>query len=190
MGNWFGSPKQWLQKLFLSRMISYREVRILVLGLDGAGKSTVLYRMQRGVPVYPCTTIGFNVETVRFKNLFFTMWDVGGQERIRPLWRCYFRNTNAVIFVVDSNDKQRLFGSEFSAAEELEKLLKEPELAAVPVLILANKRDYANVPSVQAIAEVLKLHKIADRKWNIIGTNAVSGAGLEVAFDWLAASIL
>ena len=51
---------------------------------------------------------GFNVETVEYKNICFTVWDVGGQDKIRPLWRHYFQNTQGLIFVVDSNDRERI----------------------------------------------------------------------------------
>ena len=79
--------------------------------------------------------VGFNVETVNYKNLKFQVWDLGGQTGLRPYWRCYYQDTNAVIFVVDSADKERL---EYSK-QELEIMLQEEELKGVPVLVLANK---------------------------------------------------
>ena len=79
--------------------------------------------------------VGFNVETVTHKNLKFQVWDLGGQSGLRPYWRCYYQDTNAVIFVVDSSDRERL---KFSR-EELEIMLGEEELKGVPVLVLANK---------------------------------------------------
>ena len=80
---------------------------MLMVGLDAAGKTTILYKMKLGEIVTTIPTIGFNVETVEYKNIKFTMWDVGGQDKLRPLWRHYFQNTNGVIFVVDSNDRDR-----------------------------------------------------------------------------------
>merc|ERR1712224_139283 len=79
----------------MSRLFSKQEMRILMVGLDAAGKTTIL-------------TIGFNVETVEYKNISFTVWDVGDQDKIRPLWRHYFQNTQGLIFVVDSNDRDRI----------------------------------------------------------------------------------
>ncbi|KAG7170430.1 ADP-ribosylation factor 1-like 2, partial [Homarus americanus] len=106
--------------LILSRILalvqSKKPCRILMVGLDGAGKTTVLYKLKLGEVVTTIPTIGFNVETVEYKNVSFTVWDVGGQERIRPLWRHYFQNTSAIIYVVDSNDPDRLAESR----EELE----------------------------------------------------------------------
>lgn len=92
----------------LGSMLLNRNVRILMLGLDGAGKTTVLYRLKLNKYITTAPTIGFNAETLKYRNLEMTVWDVGGQEKIRPLWRHYCRDTQALIFVVDSNDKDRL----------------------------------------------------------------------------------
>ncbi|KAJ9069728.1 Arf GTPase arl1 [Entomophthora muscae] len=92
----------------LSRLWGDKEARILILGLDGAGKTTMLYRMQLGEVVSTIPTIGFNVESVTYKNVKFQVWDLGGQTSIRPYWRCYYANTDAVIYVVDSCDRDRI----------------------------------------------------------------------------------
>jgi ADP-ribosylation factor protein 1 len=84
------------------------EKRILMLGLDAAGKTTVLYRLNLGEAIQTVPTIGFNVERVQYKNIEFTMWDVGGQERIRSLWKHYYTGTEGLIFEVDSNDRARV----------------------------------------------------------------------------------
>jgi len=86
------------QKLFGSK-----EVRILILGLDNAGKTTILYKLQNesDEDIQTIPTIGFNVETLSYKNIKFQVWDLGGQTSIRPYWRCYYPNTDAIIFVVD-----------------------------------------------------------------------------------------
>ncbi|KAH8961725.1 hypothetical protein BDL97_05G064100 [Sphagnum fallax] len=96
-----------ISKLFAS-LFGDREARILVLGLDNAGKTTILYRLQVGEVVSTIPTIGFNVETVQHNNIKFQVWDLGGQTSIRPYWRCYFPNTQAVIYVVDSSDIERM----------------------------------------------------------------------------------
>lgn len=80
---------------------------------------------------------GFNVETVEYKNISFTVWDVGGQDKIRPLWRHYFQNTQGIIFVVDSNDRERVS----EAREELQRMLNEDELRDALLLVFANKQD-------------------------------------------------
>merc|ERR1719382_835229 len=86
--------------------------RVLMLGLDAAGKTTIVYKMQLGEVVHTIPTIGFNVETIQYKKVNFTLWDVGGQTKIRPLWRHYYLNTDALIWVVDSSDTERLAESE------------------------------------------------------------------------------
>ena len=94
-------------KLF-GKLFGKKDVRILMVGLDAAGKTTILYKLKLGEIVTTIPTIGFNVETVEYKNISFTVWDVGGQDKIRPLWRHYYQNTQGVIFVVDSNDRDRV----------------------------------------------------------------------------------
>ena len=93
---------------FWDRMVGTKEMRILMVGLDAAGKTTILYKMKLGEVVNTIPTIGFNVETVDYKNISFNVWDVGGQDKIRLLWRHYYQNTQGLIFVVDSNDRDRI----------------------------------------------------------------------------------
>jgi ADP-ribosylation factor protein 1 len=81
-----------------------------LLGLDAAGKTTILYKLKLNENVVTIPTIGFNVETIEFQNLSITVWDVGGQGVIRPLWRHYFDNNDGIIFVVDSSDITRFNG--------------------------------------------------------------------------------
>ena len=102
-------------------------MRVLILGLDNAGKTTILYKLQMGEVVTTVPTIGFNVETVTYKNLRFQVWDLGGQTSIRPYWRCYYQNTNAVIYVVDSADPDRMSISK----QELMAMLEEEEVRAM-----------------------------------------------------------
>ena len=96
----------------LTRLFGKKQMRILMVGLDAAGKTTILYKLKLGEIVTTIPTIGFNVETVEYKNICFTVWDVGGQDKIRPLWRHYFQNTQGLIFVVDSNDRDRITEAE------------------------------------------------------------------------------
>jgi len=123
-------------KLF-DKLWGKKEMRILMVGLDAAGKTTILYKLKLGEIVTTIPTIGFNVETVEYKNIQFTVWDVGGQDKIRPLWRHYFQNTQGIIFVVDSNDRDRVV----EAREELQRMLNEDELRDAILLVFANKQD-------------------------------------------------
>ncbi|XP_014677967.1 PREDICTED: ADP-ribosylation factor 4 [Priapulus caudatus] len=164
-----------------SRLFGKKQMRILMVGLDAAGKTTILYRLKLGEIVTTIPTIGFNVETVEYKNISFTVWDVGGQDKIRPLWRHYFQNTQGLIFVVDSNDKER--GGE--AREELHKMLQEDELKDAILLVFANKQDLPNAMSAAELTEKLELTSIRGRKWYIQNTCATQGQGLYEGLEWL-----
>ena len=103
-----------------SRLFGRREVRMLILGLDNAGKTTILHRLHSGEVVQTVPTIGFEVETVVIKNVQIQVWDLGGQNSIRPYWRCYAPNTSGLVYVVDSSDQERLE----EAGRELSVLLQ------------------------------------------------------------------
>eukprot|EP00803_Ostreobium_quekettii_P011219 evm.model.scf_1791.4 EVM.evm.TU.scf_1791.4 scf_1791:24638-26871(+) len=170
--------------VWVSRMMSLfgdREARILVLGLDNAGKTTILYRLQLGEVVSTIPTIGFNVETVTYKNIKFQVWDLGGQTSIRPYWRCYYPNTQAIIYVVDSCDVDRISLSR----EEFHAILEEEELKDAMILVYANKQDLPGALDDAAVAEGLGLHQIKNRDWSIFKTSAIKGVGLFEGLDWL-----
>ncbi|KAM7002207.1 ADP-ribosylation factor 4-like [Tautogolabrus adspersus] len=164
-----------------NRLFGKRQMRILMVGLDAAGKTTILYKLKLGEIVTTIPTIGFNVETVEYKNISFTVWDVGGQDKIRPLWRHYFQNTQGLIFVVDSNDKERAR----EAADELSKMLSEDELKDAALLVFANKQDLPNALSVNEITEKLGLSSLRNRTWQVQATCATQGNGLYEGLDWL-----
>ncbi|KAG6398792.1 hypothetical protein SASPL_140262 [Salvia splendens] len=149
-------------KLF-SRLFAKKEMRILMVGLDAAGKTTILYKLKLGEIVTTIPTIGFNVETVEYKNISFTVWDVGGQDKIRPLWRHYFQNTQGLIFVVDSNDRDRVV----EARDELHRMLNEDELRDAVLLVFANKQDLPNAMNAAEITDKLGLHSLRQRHWYI-----------------------
>merc|ERR1712107_353149 len=162
-----------------------REMRILMVGLDAAGKTTILYKLKLGEIVTTIPTIGFNVETVEYKKINFTVWDVGGQDKIRPLWRHYYQNTQGLIFVVDSNDKDRIVETN----EELQKMLREDELRDATLLVFANKQDLPNAMSVSEITDKLGLHSLGSRKWYIQATCATTGDGLYEGLAWLSTAL-
>ncbi|KAL8453178.1 hypothetical protein Emed_001048 [Eimeria media] len=220
-------------------------MRILMVGLDAAGKTTILYKLKLGEVVTTIPTIAggsplpsgqpaqlpgkdagalrahswlpgsltqvhsiaspslvlficysidappwvglrrFNVETVEFKNISFTVWDVGGQDKIRPLWRHYFSNTHGIIFVVDSNDRERIV----DAKEELHRMLGEDELRDAVLLVFANKQDLPNAMSVPEITDKLMLYSIRHRHWYIQSACATAGDGLFEGLDWLSTTL-
>ena len=144
----------------LNKLFAKRQMRILMVGLDAAGKTTILYKLKLGEIVTTIPTIGFNVETVEYRNISFTVWDVGGQDKIRPLWRHYYQNTQGLIYVVDSSDAERVS----EAQEELHKMLQEDELRDAIVLVFANKQDLPNALSVTELTSKLGLNQLR-RKW-------------------------
>jgi ADP-ribosylation factor protein 1 len=169
----------------LQKLVGTRDCRILMVGLDAAGKTTILYKLKLGEIVTTIPTIGFNVETVEYKNISFTVWDVGGQDKIRPLWRHYYQNTQGLIFVVDSNDRDRIK----EAKEELNKMLSEDELRDAVLLVFANKQDLPNALSVNQLESELGLNTHRSRKSRIQATCATTGDGLYEGLDWLSENV-
>lgn len=169
----------------LARLFGPREMRILILGLDNAGKTTILYRLQLDEVVETIPTIGFNVETVQYKNIRFQVWDLGGQTSIRPFWRCYYPNTNAIIFVVDSSDKERIT----DAKHELHLMLEEEELKGVVLLVFANKQDLPGSLGISEVSEALGLTVIRNRQWTVIQSSALKGVGITEGLDWLVTAL-
>uniref|UniRef100_A0AC35TTG1 ADP-ribosylation factor-like protein 1 n=1 Tax=Rhabditophanes sp. KR3021 TaxID=114890 RepID=A0AC35TTG1_9BILA len=167
---------------YFRSLFGSRELRILILGLDGAGKTTILYRLQVGEVVTTIPTIGFNVEQVTYNNLKFQVWDLGGQTSIRPYWRCYYSNTDAIIYVVDSSDKDRVGISK----QELLSMLEEEELKNAVLMVLANKCDIAGALTEVDVFNALGLANIKNRTLQIFKTSASNGTGLNDAMEWLA----
>lgn len=164
-----------------TRLFGKKQMRILMVGLDAAGKTTILYKLKLGEIITTIPTIGFNVETVEYKNIAFTVWDVGGQDKIRPLWRHYFQNTQGLIFVVDSNDRERVAEAE----RELHNMLQEDDLRDAVLLVFANKQDLPNAMNVSDLTDKLGLNQLKQRKWYIQSTCATQGNGLYEGLDWL-----
>merc|ERR1739845_40093 len=169
--------------LFMSkiweRIVSNQEMRILMVGLDAAGKTTILYKLKLGEVVTTIPTVGFNVETVEYKNINFTEWDVGGQDKIRKLWRYYYQNTQGLIFVIDSNDRDRIE----DAREELMKMLQEDEMRDAVLLVFANKQDLPDSMTAAEVTEKLGLHNLRQRQWFIQSACATTGDGLYEGLD-------
>ncbi|RZF32923.1 hypothetical protein LSTR_LSTR014921, partial [Laodelphax striatellus] len=129
----------------------------------------------------------FNVESVDYKSVRFNIWDIGGQPKLRPLWKHYYLNTQAVVFVIDSSDKERLP----EALSELSKLMSEKELKDAALLILANKQDIAGAESIESITQQLALYKLCcGHSWNIQASDALSGDGLHDGLEWLSRQLL
>lgn len=167
-----------LQKL---RSSDDKELRVLVLGLDNAGKTTLLKQLSNEDVTNITPTTGFNIKSVQTKGFNLNVWDIGGQRNIRPYWKNYYENTNCLIYVVDSTDKKRLEETSL----ELEDLLNEEELAAVPVLVYANKQDMNSALKSEEVATSLSLHSIRGRPWQIQPCSAKTNEGVQDGLEWL-----
>jgi small GTP-binding protein len=154
--------------------------RVLLLGLDAAGKTTVLNQLT-GRSTVTVPTIGFNVETLKWPPFELFVWDVSGQAKSRPLWRHYYRGAAAVVFVIDSADLERLE----TVREELHCIIKEEELMNCCVLILANKQDLPRSLKAEDVARVLELQRLEGVNYFVQPTIAKQHVGLEDGMRWL-----
>lgn len=157
------------------------EARILVLGLDNAGKTTILKKLSDEDITTIMPTQGFNIKSMVRDGFKLNVWDIGGQKAIRPYWRNYFESTDGLVYVIDSADRKRVD----ECGMELAQLLEEEKMQGVPVLVLANKQDLLNALPADDIAEALNLFLIRDRPWQIQGCSAKDGSGLQEGMAWL-----
>ncbi|GMI53957.1 hypothetical protein ScalyP_jg2458 [Parmales sp. scaly parma] len=164
---------------------SDREARLLVLGLDNSGKTTILKKLSEEDITHIMPTQGFNIKSLMQNEFKLNVWDIGGQKSIRPYWRNYFDQTDALIYVIDSADRRRME----ETGVELAQLLEEDKLAGIPLLIFANKQDLLNALPPQDISKGLNLHTIRDRMWNIQACSAKTGEGLQEGMEWVVEKI-
>ncbi|KAM4634081.1 ADP-ribosylation factor-like protein 3 [Polymixia lowei] len=158
-----------------------QEVRLLLLGLDNAGKTTLLKQLAAEDISHITPTQGFNVKSVQSSGFKLNVWDIGGQRKIRPYWRNYFENTDVLIYVIDSSDRKRFE----ETSQELSELLDEEKLAGVPLLVFANKQDLTAAAPVSELAESLNLHTLRDRMWQIQACSAVTAEGVQDGMTWI-----
>ena len=171
-----------LEKINSFGSINIKKYRILMLGLDSAGKTALLYQIKYKKAVKTIPTISFNTETIDYKGKNFTIWDIGGQDKLRCLWNHYYPNTDGIIFVVDSKDEERIE----EASKEIKKLANEEELKNIPILVLANKQDLKESLAPDKITEKLGLRCLTGRSWLVQGCEAITGRGVIEGLDWLA----
>ena len=169
-----------LLKLLRKLRGSDKEARILLLGLDNAGKTHTLQKLSEEKPANLQPTQGFNIKSVAQSGFKLNMWDIGGQKAIRPYWRNYYEGTDVLIWVVDANDDGRFE----EARAELDQLMKEPKLAKVPMLVLANKSDLLSAKDEDEVSIAMKLTSIKDRKVKCLSVSAKTGDGLQDAIGW------
>ena len=163
-------------------LFTNEEHKVIIVGLDNAGKTTILYQFLMNEVVHTSPTIGSNVEEVVWKNIRFLMWDIGGQESLRSSWTTYYNNTEFVILVIDSTDRERLTITN----EESYSMLSHEDLKRLAILAVANKQDVKGAMTAKQISQQLNLTSIKDHRWHIQACCALTGEGLYPGLEWMA----
>ena len=159
-----------------------KEIKGLILGLDNAGKTTILKSFKGETVLNLPPTKGFNFKKFDYNNTTFILWDLGGQKSIRKFWDNYYEKENdCIIYVIDSSDSERLE----ETGKELYNIIQQPELSGLPLVIFANKQDLNMALSAEEILEQLGLDEIMDRKWTIIASSALTKQGLSTGLKWI-----
>ncbi|ADV25406.1 ADP-ribosylation factor-like 2 [Cryptococcus gattii E566] len=158
-----------------------KEMRVLFLGLDNAGKTTILKKLNNESISDISPTLGFNIKSLIRDGYTLNIWDVGGQRTLRPYWRNYFESTDAVVWVVDSSDRMRMN----DCRNELKELLHEERLAGATLLVFANKQDLAGSMLLEEIRDALELQSIISHRWVVYPCSAFTGENLNDGMNWL-----
>lgn len=169
-----------LSKIFSFFNRSRSNFKIIILGVQNAGKTTILYRLSLGQVIKTTPTIGSNVEEIKYNNVKFQAWDLGGQESARSVWDVYYFNTDAIIYVIDSKDDNY----EDSKAQ-FYKLLTNETLKNAVILVFANKQDLPGAKSANELIQLYELDGIKDHIWHIQACSAQTGEGLITGIKWL-----
>jgi len=200
-----------LTKLASALGFKKQEAKIIVIGLDDAGKSCIVNKLKekkeynkppsaasfekvgeskfsnsskKSKPYESTPTVGFKTDEFERNSVKFQVYDMSGQSRYRNMWETYYQDVEAIIFVVDSSDKLRVC----VAKEELEVLMENKSLLETdsPILFFANKMDVNGALSAEECAKELELDQIRDRSWHIVSSNGVDGYGIDEGITWLA----
>ncbi|KAL7377648.1 hypothetical protein ABVT39_002635 [Epinephelus coioides] len=163
-----------------------REHKVIIVGLDNAGKTTILYQFLTKEAVHTSPTIGSNVEQITIRKTHFLIWDIGGQESLRASWYSYYGNTEIVIVVVDSTDRERLTVTK----DELHRMLAHEDLQNASILILANKQDVKGSMTAAEISQCLTLNSISSHSWHVQACCALTGEGLPASLDWMKSRVV
>jgi len=152
-----------------------------MLGLDNAGKTTIVKSIMHEDVNAVSPTLGFIIKTIEYGGYKLNIWDVGGQKTLRSYWRNYFEKTDALIWVVDATDRFRLD----SCAEELAGLLQQERLLGASLLVFANKMDADGCMMLEEIRTALRLDEIETHKWTLLACSALTGKNLTEGLDWV-----
>ncbi len=172
-----------LSSLYFYFFVTGKNCRLMMVGLDGAGKTTVLTQLKLGKVIHTVPTVGFNLEKVSYQGLEFNIWDIGGQEAIRPLWNHYAEDNDGVFFIIDAADQNRLL----LAYEEIQKLFQIKCLQSVPFVIFLNKQDLPNPTRKEVVEEYLKTTFDGRMNFQVFECVAIDPLhlGLVQGLDWM-----
>ncbi|KAF9433687.1 ADP-ribosylation factor-like protein 8B [Entomortierella beljakovae] len=177
MASLFESFLNWLRGLFFKT-----EMELTLVGLQNSGKTTLVNVIASGQfseDMIP--TVGFNMRKVTKGNVTMKLWDIGGQPRFRSMWERYCRGVNAIVFVIDAADHDKLD----AARTELRNLLDKPQLANIPVLVLGNKNDLPGALDVDQIIDSMNLKQIANREVSCYSISAKNQVNIDITLQWL-----
>ena len=185
-----------LMRIARALSLTKDEATIVIVGLDDSGKSSIINHLKmakqgkggvKGAGFEATPTVGFQEEKFSASNINFSVFDMSGQSRYRNLWESYYRDADAIIFVVDSSDRLRVC----VAKEELDNMMSHEDFQKtnIPLLVFANKMDISGALSAEQCVEELEMDKIVERPWQLVSSNGVTGVGLDVGVAWLSDSI-
>ncbi|KAH9872491.1 hypothetical protein IAQ61_005327 [Plenodomus lingam] len=158
-----------------------KEMRILMLGLDNAGKTTIVKQIMNEDVNTVSPTLGFIIKTIEYDGYKLNIWDVGGQKTLRTYWKNYFEKTDTLIWVVDATDRERIE----DCRQELAGLLQEERLSGASLLVFKNKSDVPGAMTEDEVREALRLQAITTHKWHIMPCSAITGMNLRQGLEWV-----
>mmetsp|Transcript_23073 Transcript_23073/g.39646 ORF Transcript_23073/g.39646 Transcript_23073/m.39646 type:complete len:196 (+) Transcript_23073:29-616(+) len=186
----------WFTHLLKRLGLLNKDARILLLGLDNAGKTTLLYKLKTGSVTSFVPTERANVEEIQVGKVKFKAFDLGGHERVRNMWRDFYLDANAIIWMVDCADTERFDESR----KELHQVMSAEHLKDKPVVVLANKADVRWAAKRDEVIEALGISQLIDvpshasdptsRRMQCFRCSLVDGTGYKDAFEYLEAVIV
>mmetsp|Transcript_12816 Transcript_12816/g.17671 ORF Transcript_12816/g.17671 Transcript_12816/m.17671 type:complete len:202 (+) Transcript_12816:43-648(+) len=180
---------------FYQYLFNKPEYKVLVLGVDNAGKTAFLEQLKTtylGIQPFPhdklMSTVGLNIGKIELHDCKLIFWDLGGQQGLRSIWEKYFEEAHGIIYVIDSVDSEKLEDAKIT----LERILQHPSVPEiVPLLVLCNKQDISGARSPAEIALLLNLRNLQDdgssfgRKYHVQGISALRGDGIQSGIEWM-----
>ncbi|KAL1491883.1 hypothetical protein ABEB36_012410 [Hypothenemus hampei] len=176
---------------FYKYIVQKDEYCVLILGLDNAGKTTYLEAAKTKLtknykainPAKITTTVGLNIGKIEVNGVQLNFWDLGGQSELQSLWDKYYNECHAIIYIVDSSDRERINDSK----EVFDKMIANENLQGVPLLVLANKQDLPECMGVREVKPIFNknAHLVGKRDCMVMPVSALTGEGVDEGIRWL-----